>query len=80
MLYVYACNGCRLEWEVNKRLADIDRPEPCPNCDCGDTHRLPQASGFTTSESLGRVKAPSDFRDFVRKIHKDTPGSKIEVE
>ena len=80
MIYAYSCKGCGHRWDVTKRLAEIDRVEPCPECKSEDSMRVPHTSGFTTSESLGRVKAPSEFRDFLKVIHKNTPGSKMELD
>jgi len=33
IIYDYFCSGCAHEFEVIKRLSDIDRVEHCPKCD-----------------------------------------------
>jgi predicted transcriptional regulator len=39
--------------------------------------RPPEIPGFTSSESLGRIKAPAEFRDLLKAIKKENPGSTI---
>ncbi len=39
MIYDYRCLKCEFEFEVIKRLADIDRVENCPECG-GSTDRF----------------------------------------
>lgn len=80
MIYQYACKSCQHPFEVVKRLAEFDRVEACPQCNSEDTHRVITVAGFTTSESLGRKKAPEEFRDFLKVIHKNTPGSNMEID
>lgn len=80
MIYEYACSDCNHVFEVVKRLAEIDRVEACPQCGSQETARKIFAPGFTTSESLGRVKAPGEFRDLLKTIHTRTPGSQMELD
>ena len=80
MIYAYLCQPCTHQWDVSKRLADIERTEPCPACQSTETVRVACAGGFTTSESLGRVKAPAEFRNFLNIMHRNTPGSKMEID
>lgn len=80
MIYVYQCTSCGHDFEVVKRLAEIDRVEACAECGSEKTQRVVHAPGFTTSESLGRRKAPQDFRDFLKTLHRNTPGSKMDVD
>lgn len=80
MIYTYQCKPCQHVFEVVKRLAEIDRPEVCKECGSGETERVIASAGFTTSESLGRKKAPEEFRDWMRVLHRQTPGSKMDVD
>ena len=80
MIYHYVCTGCGHHFDVVKKLAEIDRVEVCPECVTDITKRIIHAPGFTTSESLGRRKAPDGFRDIIKTIHQSTPGSKINLE
>ena len=80
MLYDYRCESCGAEWEVRKPLSEIDRTEYCVECGSNHTTRVVRAPGFTTSESLGRRKAPEGFRSMLKQIHNATPGSKINLE
>jgi putative FmdB family regulatory protein len=80
MIYQYACKDCGHNFEVTKKLSEIDRPEPCRECESSETHRVISVPGFTTSESLGRLKAPEDFRFFLKRLHKNTPGSMMELD
>lgn len=38
-IYLYQCGPCSKEFEVVKRVAEIDRPEQCPSCASLDTRR-----------------------------------------
>lgn len=81
MIYAYRCTACSHDFEVVKRLAEIDRVETCPVCQSDETGRVVAgAAGFTTSESLGRRKAPAEFRDFLKTLHRNTPGSKMDID
>ena len=80
MIYAYQCKNCGHHFEVVKRLSEIDRVEACGECKSESTERVLAPPGFTTSESLGRRKAPSDFRDFLRTLHRNTPGSKMDLD
>ncbi len=80
MIYTYRCAACSQDFEVVKRLAEIDRVEVCQACGCEKTERVIAAAGFTTSESLGRRKAPAEFRDFLKTLHRNTPGSLMDVD
>ena len=80
MIYTYRCSTCDVQWDVTKRLADIDRSELCIACASSDTCRVPAAAGFTDSDSLGRRKAPREFRDFLKVIHRNTPGSQMDID
>lgn len=80
MIYTYQCKDCKHVFEVVKRLAEIDKVEPCKECSGEDTERIVSAAGFTNSDSLGRRKAPEEFRDWMRTLHKNTPGSLMDVD
>lgn len=49
--YVYACPACKHEFDVVKRVADLDNIEHCPMCktDCDGRSRLIQASYVDSS-------------------------------
>lgn len=80
MIYEYNCPDCQNVFEVVKRLSEIDRVEVCPQCSGTSSTRAIGAPGFTTSENLGRKKAPEEFRSFLRTLHKNTPGSQMDVD
>lgn len=79
MIYTYKCPHEHI-FDVVKRLADHGREEKCPECGEIGERYITKTPGFTTSESLGYKKAPRDFRNFLNVIHKNTPGSKMEVD
>jgi putative FmdB family regulatory protein len=41
--YVYRCERCKNQWEVLKKISDIDRDEECPVC--GETGKRLLSSG-----------------------------------
>lgn len=80
MIYTYQCQSCQHVFDVTKKLAEIDRVEVCGECNAEVTTRVIAPPGFTSVESLGRRKAPAEFRDWLRVLHKNTPGSKMELD
>lgn len=79
--YRYFCTDCDHEETVLLKIGARDAlvgtahtlPEHCK----GTLFRPPESPGFTSSESLGRVKAPSEFRDLLKAIKKENPRSNI---
>ena len=78
--YTYVCETCGEQDTRRAKIAERDVPvgDPCLNTACaGILIRPPASPGFTSSESLGRIKAPSEFRDLLKAIKKENPGSNI---
>lgn len=76
--YAYQCSGCLNIVRRFLKINDRDTPLVDPCGECGkDKIRLPEAPGFTDSFSLGRTKAPSEFRNLLKSIKKQNPGSNI---
>lgn len=78
--YTHKCLVCGDSQEHYLKIADRDTHlgHPCPVEGCpGTVHRIPELPGFTSSESLGRIKAPAEFRDVLKAIKKENPGSTI---
>ena len=78
--YTYLCETCGGKDTRYAKISGRDEPvgTPCLNAGCSGTLiRPPEIPGFTSSESLGRIKAPAEFRDLLKAIKKENPGSTI---
>ncbi len=78
--YTYLCETCGTKDTRYAKISGRDEPvgSPCLNTECSGTLiRPPEIPGFTSSESLGRIKAPAEFRDLLKAIKKENPGSTI---
>ncbi len=78
--YTYVCEACGEQDTRYAKIAERDAAvgSGCLNTGCaGILIRPPEIPGFTSSESLGRIKAPAEFRDLLKAIKKENPGSNI---
>lgn len=77
--YAHRCTECGAGMEFTLRIADRDKMvgTVCPECQSGVLRREVEMPGFTDSYSLGRIKAPREFRDMLSKMKRDNPGSTI---
>lgn len=83
-LYDYECSGCKAIHEISKRISNRDTvdEEACPNCGkIGTLNRIVSAPliSYTTTVpgSYGR-SVPDGFKEVLRKIHKQAPGSNLD--
>lgn len=75
--YVYNC-PCGTKPEEFRSIGKRDDPVLCSGCGVTSSlSRTVTAPGFTSSESLGRIKAPAEFRNLLSAIKKANPGSNI---
>ncbi len=79
--YDFRCSECGHTSDKFLKIADLDSSVdlPCPECGKLNFNRayLSANHAFMSPESLGRNKAPSDFRNFLSAIKKAHPGSTI---
>lgn len=78
--YDFQCNSCSNVQEVVCKIAELDSIQPvCSECGkTGMTQTFITANhAFMPPEALGRKRAPQDFRDMLKAIHKANPGSQI---
>ncbi len=54
--YDYQCNGCSKTFDVVKRLAELDRPEPCPACQSEQTARYFVRSYFYGASDWNKLE------------------------
>lgn len=78
-LYDYKCESCNHIQEVQMKIAEKETADVrCNECGehCEQTF-VTVNHAFMAPESLGRKKAPGDFRNFLSAIKKAHPGSEI---
>lgn len=73
--YDFKCQSCEFVEERSMRIAELDNEQICPKCgsSMSQTYENNRSYEFMTPESLGRVKAPGDFRNFLGAIKKAHP-------
>ena len=79
-LYNFQCKSCSHVQTNSMSIADMESGKTAECKMCGSVSEkafTPSNMGFTTYESLGRKKAPSDFRNFLSAVKKAHPGSSI---
>lgn len=78
--YEYQCEKCEHYFTLNLSISNRNTPEeqPCPEC-----NELHVKKVMFTPPALGdairlRVRRPDEgFKDVLRKIHDQTPGSRL---
>lgn len=81
--YCYKCEACSESFEKILKIAEMDEPlgAECPECSVvGHVIRqigLGQTLAFMTPESLGRKKAPEDFRNWLSAVKRANPKGDI---
>ena len=80
--YDFRCKNAECNHAFEKMLKLSEREEypqndNCPKCNSEIEQYVAGTCGFTTSESLGRKKAPDSFRELMRRMKKAHPGSTI---
>ena len=82
--YEFICKKCEQRFERVTKIADREKPEsePCPNAECGESGHIERYMGgqhyeLTDSWSLGRLKTPKPWREFLSRMASANPGSRI---
>lgn len=81
--YEFICKKCTHRFERVTRIAERETPlaEPCPECKQeGEIERYMGGSHYelTDSWSLGRLKTPKPWREFLSRMANANPGSRIQ--
>lgn len=83
-LYNFTCSSCSNTTEINKKISDRDVTNDliCPNCSLvGTLERNLSAPmvGYSITVNGGYgSKVPSGFKDVLKKIHENSPGSRMD--
>ena len=80
--YEFICTKCNERFDRICRMDDRQKPisEPCPSCsESGNIQRYMgnQHYELTDSWSLGRLKTPEPWRNFLSRMANANPGSRI---
>lgn len=79
-IYDFKCPKCETNVEYILKIAEMDDPLnwACTHCGYRGLERVITTDyAIMTPESLGRKKAPREFRDVLSSIHRQTKGSQI---
>lgn len=79
--YNYKCSKCEHSWEEIRKIDNRRIPceNECPSCkEMNSVDIVIHASGFTDSHSLGRIKPPDDFRNFLKCIDKNNKNNTMQ--
>lgn len=80
-VYVYFCEKCQHTFEGSYKIDDRDTPtkNPCPNCNELTVKQQMCACGFSDPIRLGLRHPPEWFKDKLKSIKKNNPGSNFNM-
>lgn len=79
MLYDFECKKCQSVFEVSCKMDEKDDKHPCPNCKSTKTEFvILTAPMLADSFRLGINPKQKGFKEVLNKIHKRTPGSRLD--
>jgi putative FmdB family regulatory protein len=78
--YVYGCKACDQEFEADYLIDDRNVPTktPCEHCG-GEIYLTISSTSIGDPIKLGIRKPDETFRDRLREIKKNHPGSKMNI-
>ena len=79
-LYDFKCSHCDHELTQLMSIAQSEDKDnlTCPECNTENSlKKVLGATRLADSHRMGLIKPPREFRDLLKTIHKNTPGSKI---
>ena len=78
--YQYECKGCGSSWEETHKIAEREKPLKVPCRVCFDEIRLiPQIPAMVSMQGSWRSHTSDGWKDRLREIKKNNPGSTVEV-
>lgn len=73
--YRMLCKDCATQFEVFCKIAEMDDPHKCPQCQSTSWTREITAPMICDPVRVGARKMDSGFKEVLQKIHEKTPGS-----
>lgn len=82
--YDYQCNKCEFfitDVQLPIAARYVPTTEPCPNCHAEGTVEMAiSAPGVSYTANRGGLKTPESFKDILRNIKAQNPGSTLNVD
>jgi len=79
--YDYQCLDCDYCFEKISPMAEHANPKCCPKCGAYNSKQIiTRGNSFLDPYRMGRVKPSDSFRDTLRDIKNEHPGSTINVD
>ena len=77
--YDFECNKCEVIFEVDCKISERNNTHACPECNSKKTNQvILSAPKLGISMRLGLNPKQKEFREVLSKIHKRTPGSRLD--
>ena len=79
-LYEYQCKACEHYFTSMQSIDNLAVPtrSPCPECGAQRVEKIiTGAPGLADPVRLGRIRPDDGFKEVLKKIHENNPGSSI---
>jgi len=78
--YDFQCKECQYYFENVCPMSEHSNPKCCPKCGSYNSKQvITRGHGICDPYRMGRIKPSEDFRDTLRDIKKEHPGSTINI-
>lgn len=77
-MYDFLCSKCNHSFERIVSFSQSENPQECPECKNISANRMPSAPLLGDADRLfAQKKVPDGFKEILRRIDKETPGSRL---